>query len=135
MISAAFKRILRLSAGFVLRHDLKALCADSTAAVASFAVAPQEDQTFSPVLGLKTSNVVEVLTSLPSIQSGRGAFGGLIFGDVVVVWKGRMDAELEDLSYRQIQMEEGPSFRLKASSPHRHHSLLRAQALVAYVGL
>jgi hypothetical protein len=46
-----------------------------------------------------------------------------------------MDAELEDLSYRQIQMEEGPSFRLKASSPHRHHSLLRAQALVAYGGL
>jgi hypothetical protein len=34
------------------------------------------------VLGLKTSYVAEVVTSLPSIQSGRGSFVELIFAVV-----------------------------------------------------
>ena len=45
----------------------------------------------SPVLGLKTSYVAEVVTSLPSIQSGRGSFVELIFAVVEVFgwcWEG-----------------------------------------------
>lgn len=72
MMSAALRKMAWICAGFVLRHDLKAFWAASVASVASVVDAEELVQSFSPLEGLVTSNVVVVVTSLPSIQRGTG---------------------------------------------------------------
>lgn len=69
-MSAAFRRMERIADGLVLRHDLNAFCAASAACVASFGDAPDACQSVLCEAGDTTSNVVEVVTSFPSIQSG-----------------------------------------------------------------
>ena len=59
-----------MACGFVFLHDLKARAAASTACVASSVLAPEALQILDEVPGETTSKVVDVVTSLPSIQRG-----------------------------------------------------------------
>jgi len=70
MISAAFKRILRISVLLVFFHDFQARWHESTAFWASSTDADEQLYSFFSVLGELTSKVVSVTTSLPSSQRG-----------------------------------------------------------------
>ena len=70
--SAAFQKMSRRWAGVVLRHDLKAAAALSTAARASAVLALPHWCSTLPEAGETTSNFLSGWTSLPLIQKGTG---------------------------------------------------------------
>jgi hypothetical protein len=69
-MSAALSIIALRSAGFVFDQVGNAFSAALMAFKASFLEADEDCQTFSPVPGEVTSNVVDVITSLPLMRSG-----------------------------------------------------------------